>query len=266
MMNYDFLACGTATAISVPCMLSHHERINFEPGSGEYTENVLDIAKHAGYKVIWRENNTNCEDTCNRVKIEDFCYEKECFDDILLTNLADQAKASNEPTIVVMHQRGSHGPNYYERYPEEFKKYSPICETRDLKSCKKQELVNTYDNTIYYTSHILAKTIDELKKLEDEYNIAFLFTSDHGESLGENDIYLHSAAYDIAPSGQKRVPLMLWFSKGYIDENKINMECVNKLKTQPFSHDNIFHTVLGISNIENKYYNQKLDILSKCRK
>lgn len=262
----NFYSCGTSTAVSLPCIFSPSPRKDFEPGSELYTENVLDIINKAGYKLLWRENNTDCKDNCNRIEQERFCHVKECPDEILLTNLAQKVKSTDKPTMVVMHQRGSHGPLYALRYPEEFEIYKPVCRKEFLQDCKIDELVNTYDNTIYYTSYMLAKTIDDLKAMSNEYNTAFFFTSDHGESLGENGTYLHSAPYDSAPDAQNHVPAMFWFSPEYLAANNMDTECVRKISSQPFSHDNVFHTLLGMSKVSSSYYQENLDILQACRK
>lgn len=262
----DFSSCGTSTAVSLPCIFALEERKDFKAEAAKYSENLLDIIDKSGYKVLWRENSTDCKGNCDRVEIEKFCHVKECSDEIMLTNFAKKVKSTDKPTMVIMHQRGSHGPLYKLRYPQEFEKYTPVCESEYLKNCSVEEITNVYDNTIYYGSYVLAKVIDELKALSNDYNVAFIFTSDHGESLGEDGIYLHSAPYEQAPSGQNKVPLILWFSRDYTIDNNLDMQCVKKLLQQPYSHDNIFHTMLGISSVESKYYNQKLDILSDCRK
>ncbi len=261
----NFYSCGTATAVSLPCIFSPYPRKKFEPESEKYTENVLDIIHHAGYKLLWRENNTDCKDNCNRIEQERFCNVKECPDEILLTNFAEKIKTARKPTLVVLHQRGSHGPLYALRYPKEFEIYKPICNKEFLQDCTLEELQNTYDNTIYYTSHMLAQTLNELQALSDEYDIAFFFTSDHGESLGENGVYLHSAPYEEAPDVQKHVPGMFWFSKGYAAANGLDVDCVRNSRSLPFSHDNVFHTLLGMSRVASPYYDPKLDILARCR-
>ncbi len=262
----NFYSCGTATAISMPCIFSPDDRRHFKPESEKYTENVLDIIDKAGYKLLWRENNTDCKDNCNRIEQERFCTVKECPDEILLTNFANKITSTDMPTLVVLHQRGSHGPLYALRYPKEFEIYKPICQTEFLQKCSEQELINVYDNTIYYTSHMLAETIKKLKSLQDKYNIAMLFTSDHGESLGKDGIYLHSAPYNTAPDEQKHIPTLLWFSPDYIRDNNIDIDCIRQMKSDYFSHDNIFHTLLGMSRVSSSYYKSELDMLAKCRR
>ncbi len=184
----------------------------------------------------------------------------------MLTDFAAKVQSSDKPAVVVLHQRGSHGPLYSLRYPPEFEVYRPVCRKEFLHDCQTEELVNAYDNTIYYTSHMLAQTLELLKRLSDRYNTALFFTSDHGESLGENGVYLHSAPYDSAPDEQKHVPGMFWFSADYAADNNLDVECVRRLRSNYFSHDNVFHTLLGMSRVSSSYYNPELDILARCRR
>lgn len=259
-------ACGTSTAIAVPCMFSPNGRQNFTIGSEEYTENLLDILQKTGYKVLWRENNTGCKNNCNRVEIEDFCTQKSCFDEIMLTNFSTKVKQTDKDTLVVMHQTGSHGPAYFEHYPKEAARWSPVCQTENFNRCSAAELINVYDNTIYYTSLFLRKVIDELTSLSDEYNVALIYASDHGESLGENGIYLHAHPYETAPVYQKKIPLLIWLPDNSAKAFGLNRNCLKNAAQQPYSHDNLFHSVLGLAGIETIAYTPALDIFSGCRK
>ncbi len=262
----NFYSCGTATAVSLPCIFSPYPRKKFKPESEKYNENVLDIIDHAGYKLLWRENNTDCKDNCNRIEQERFCNVKECADEILLRNFSSKIRSTGKPTMVVLHQRGSHGPLYALRYPPEFEIYKPVCRQEYLPNCTREEIINAYDNSIYYTSHMLSKTIDELKALSGEYDTALFFTSDHGESLGENGLYIHSAPYETAPDEQKHIPTLLWLSEGFSEANGLDLDCIRKLSSQPFSHDNVFHTLLGMSRVVTPFYDPALDMLNSCRK
>lgn len=260
----DFSACGTSTAVALPCMFSKDSRTEYKLGSEEYTENFLDVLEKTGYKVIWRDNNTGCKNNCDRVEIEEFCNKKSCFDDVLLTNFKEKVKKTNQDTFVVMHQTGSHGPAYFAHYPKTAEIYKPTCQTEVLSSCSHEELINVYNNTVYYTSIFLSDVIEQLKALSDEYNTVLFYASDHGESLGENGIYLHAQPYDNAPKVQKDIPFMVWMSDETAQAFNLNRQCLqNKLK-QPHSHDNLFHSVLGLSGVETKDYNPQLDIFNNC--
>jgi len=261
----DMSACGTSTAIALPCMLSADDRKHFTPGSEAYTENILDIVNRNGYHVLWRENNSGCKNTCSRVETETFCSNYQCPDAILLKDFNSKIRSINQNTLVVLHQQGSHGPAYYRRYPPEFENFRPACHTENLSRCTVTEITNAYDNSLAYTSHILAQTIQQLRLLSDSFNVIMLYVSDHGESLGENGIYLHAAPYFMAPEEQIKIPLLIWLDQNNADALKIDRACLQKKLQQPFSHDHIFHTLLGLSGISAREYNSGLDILSGCR-
>lgn len=222
------VSCGTSTAVSLPCMFSAAGRRDFKPGSEVYTENLLDIFARTGYRVLWRENNSGCKNNCNRVETETFCRNYACKDEILLKDFVARANALAGNALIVLHQQGSHGPAYYHRYPAAFERYAPACQTEDLSLCPQSEIINAYDNSIAYTSHILAETVRRLKELSDRYNVIMLYVSDHGESLGENGIYLHAAPYMIAPEEQTRIPMLVWLDPDNADALRIDRECLRK--------------------------------------
>lgn len=260
----DFDACATSTAIALPCIFSKYGRKDFKANSGKYTENVLDIIQKIGYKVLWKENNSSCKDNCKRVETIDFQQREFRFDEVLLGDFDKIAK--NKNTMIVLHTQGSHGPKYYLRSPQEAQKYLPICQTELLDKCSREEIVNIYDNSIYYTSQVLAKTIEELKALKHKYNVVFIYVSDHGESLGENNIYLHAAPYAIAPEEQIKIPFVVWLEDEVANVLKIDKNCMLRKASKLYSHDNIFHSLLGLSGAKTSEYNPKLDIFKECRK
>ena len=224
--------------------------------------------KKAGFYTIWIDNNSDCKGVCNRAdevinlaRIPE-CDARTCYDEEMLYDIENKIKNINKENIVIfLHQMGSHGPAYYLRYPEKFEKFSPVCKSGYFDDCSNEEIINTYNNTIYYTSYFIDATINILKEMND-YNTFMLYVSDHGQSLGENGIFLHGTPYLFAPKEQKQVPMILWFSNDFKKNYKINEECI-KNKTN-LSHDNLFHSVLGIYKINTKYYNKDLDIFNNC--
>lgn len=261
----NFYASGTATAVSVPNMLMHYTRREFKPGVELYTDNITNIMEKAGYKTLWRENNTGCENTCNRVETEKPCKKKHCHDEIMLEKLEDKISQINQDTFIVLHQRGSHGPDYYNMYPKEFEIYTPVCKQNILSKCDKESLINAYDNAITYTSYFIKETIRTIDKLKDKYNIMMFYASDHGESLGEKGVYTHSAVYKYAPIEQIHIPALIWMPKSTQNDLSIDVKCLKNLAENKFSHDNIFHTILGFSGAKTSVYKGDLDILSMCR-
>jgi lipid A ethanolaminephosphotransferase len=266
-------SCGTETAVSVPCMFSSLGRDKYSNNKAKSQEGLLDVINHAGINVLWRDNNSGCKGTCSRVDYEDmrnlkvpvFCNERECFDDVLLHQLDKKIASKQGNKMIVLHQKGSHGPDYFNRYPRDAEFFTPVCKTNQLQDCTKEEVINAFDNTIRYTDHFLNSTIEWLKAKGNEYNTSLLYISDHGESLGENNLYLHGMPYLIAPMEQKHVPLFLWLSNDFESTNTIDSACLRNTNNNAYSHDNLFHTILGMLNVQTNVYRPELDILKSCR-
>lgn len=266
------VSCGTETAVSVPCMFSNLGRSGYSDSKAKSQEGLLDVINHAGISVLWRDNNSSCKGACNRVayeemqhlQIPELCNGSECFDEILLHQLDEKLLATDGSKVIVLHQKGSHGPDYFERYPQSKEVFTPVCKTNQLQDCTKEEVVNAFDNTIHYTDYFLNKTIEWLKTKSADYNTSLIYLSDHGESLGENGLYLHGMPYSIAPKEQKQVPFFMWLSEGYSAANHVDLQCLKSIGENNYSHDNLFHTVLGMLNIKTQVYQGDLDIMKAC--
>ena len=266
-------SCGTSTAVSLPCMFSDWNRSNYNGDHVQSRENVLDVIKRAGIDVVWRDNNSGCKGVCERINKQGTsgpettitCLESECFDEMLLDNLDSYLAKNNGDTLIVLHQKGSHGPAYDKRYPDEFSIFKPTCKTGDLQRCSRQEIINAYDNSIRYTDYFLSKVINYLKAHEKRYTTAMLYVSDHGESLGEHNVFLHGLPYFLAPDEQKHVPMIIWLSPDYQAQFHISKKCLDDKSSQSFSHDNIYHSLLGLMAVNTDNYAQDMDIISPCQ-
>lgn len=265
-------ACATATAVAIPCMFSIFDREHFDSNQARDYESVLDVLRKVDVDVSWRNNNGGCKGTCDRVlyedvsqlKIPELCQQQECFDEILLHNLQGWLDKPVQNQLIVLHQKGSHGPAYFKRTPDTFKKFLPECQSTQLKSCTRESIVNAYDNTLLYTDHLLNTLIEQLKKQPDTQS-ALLYLSDHGESLGENNIYLHGMPFDIAPRAQTHIPLFMWLSTS-IQQKAINRDCVHQKVDQRYSHDGLFHFLLGFYQVQTSVYDENLDWLAGCHR
>jgi len=266
-------SCGTATATSLPCMFSKFAKDDYSHKKSKQFHGLLDVLSQSGVSVVWRDNNSGCKGACDRVphqqlsksKHPTLCNSKECYDEILLNELDELTHNIHQDTVIVLHQKGSHGPAYYQRYPKEFAQFQPVCETNQLQNCSQQSIINAYDNTILYTDHFLGEVIKFLGQYDGQYNTAMMYISDHGESLGEGGMYLHGAPYFMAPSTQTHIPFITWFSESYQQSNSLDLACLSEARHDKLSHDNLFHSVLGLSNISTQEYNDKLDLFSACR-
>jgi lipid A ethanolaminephosphotransferase len=253
-------------------MFSDLTRRGYSHRAGLANENLLDVLGHAGIKTEWWDNNTGSKGVAERTKYISFseandpryCKAKECFDEGMVAQLDSWLSAVKQDSVLVLHQLGSHGPAYYLRHPAAFQRFTPECTTSELGDCSREEIVNGYDNTILYTDYILGRVINILKAHQDGLEPAMIYMSDHGESLGEHGLYLHGAPYIVAPSQQTHIPFVLW--QGYEMKADIDTSCLSTRASEPASHDNLFHTVLGMMSVQSSVYQPKLDVLSTCRR
>jgi lipid A ethanolaminephosphotransferase len=268
----DAWSCGTATTVSVPCMFSNMTRERFDKPVAKAHWNVLDVLQHAGVDVFWRDNDEGCKDVCLRVpnddvtndKVAGLCNADGCLDEVLLADLPARLARMRSPALLVLHIKGSHGPAYFQRYPAVFNVFKPGCDTAEVQTCTYAQTVASYDNTILYTDHILGRVVDTLKAAP-EVDSVMMYLSDHGESLGENDIYLHGADWDTAPSQQKHIPMLMWFSPGWVRDAGVRTACLDQRRVEPSSQDNLFHTLLGFFDTRTSVYVPALDLLGGCR-
>lgn len=265
----NMYSCGTSTADAVPCMFSVFDRSDYSYKKGITNENVLDVLNHTDdISILWRDNNSDSKGVALRVPYEDYrtaktntiCIEGECRDIGMLVGLDSYIEEHKDKNIlIVLHQMGNHGPAYYKRYPKAFEKFTPICATNQVEECTQEEISNTYDNALLYTDYFLSEVIKFLKQYDTSYKTAMIYMSDHGESLGENGVYLHGLPYFMAPDAQIHIGSVMWFN----DEMKkeIDLDRVKNLKDKKYSQDNLFHTLLGIFNVKTEIYKRKMDIL-----
>ncbi|QMI06749.1 phosphoethanolamine transferase EptA [Citrobacter sp. RHB25-C09] len=268
-------SCGTATAVSVPCMFSNMPRKHYDEQLAHHQEGMLDIIQRAGINVLWNDNDGGCKGACDRVPHQNMttlnlpgeCIKGECYDEVLFHGLEEYINNLKGDGVIVLHTIGSHGPTYYNRYPPQFRKFTPTCDTNEIQTCSQQQLVNTYDNTVLYVDYIVDKTINILKAHQDTFTTSLVYLSDHGESLGDNGVYLHGLPYSIAPDAQKHVPMLLWLSEDYQQRYKIDATCLQtRAQSQEYSQDNLFSTMLGLTGVETTQYQPADDILQPCRR
>ncbi len=267
-------SCGTATAVSLPCMFSNMPRAHYDDQLVEHQEGLLDIIQRAGVQVLWNDNDGGCKGACDRVphqdvtslNLPDMCHDGECYDEVLFHGIEDYIKNLKGNGVIVLHTIGSHGPTYFNRYPPQFRKFTPTCDTSQIQDCSQEQLVNTYDNTILYIDYIVDKAINVLKAHQDDYTTSLVYLSDHGESLGENGAYLHGMPYAIAPDVQKHVPMLIWLSPDYQQRYGLSKACVDQQAAHNgYSQDNLFSTMLGLTGVQTSEYQAKDDILAACR-
>ena len=258
-------SCGTSTGVSVPCMFSVLGREDYDKEKALHTENALELLFENQVQILWRDNNSDSKGVATRLKYENFktptlnpVCDAECRDIGMLSGLDQYVAARKDQDIlIVLHQMGNHGPEYYRRYPAEFAQFKPMCMTGELRDCSQEEIDNSYDNAILYTDYFLSEVIKFLKKYDGTHETAMLYVSDHGESLGEKGFYLHAAPYAFAPKEQTHVPAIIWLGQHF----DYSTEQAKPFKDYPLSHDDVFCTLLVAFELQSKTCKSKQPML-----
>jgi lipid A ethanolaminephosphotransferase len=272
----DVTACGTSTEVSLPCMFAPVGRRDYDEARIRGSESLLHVATRAGVVTHWRDNQSGCkgvcdglpQDTVNAALAPGLCQEGRCLDEGLLRGFDERLSAlhgSRGTQLLVLHMLGNHGPSYFRRYPPAFERFTPVCRNDDLGRCTREEIVNAYDNALLYTDHVLATLIGALTAHAEQVDSAMVFVSDHGESLGEKNLFLHGVPYVIAPKEQTQVPMLFWSSSGFARSASLNTDCLRERARQPATHDHLFHSLLALLDVKTSLYAPEWDFTSTCR-
>jgi lipid A ethanolaminephosphotransferase len=274
-------ACGTNTEVSVPCLFAPVGRRDYDESRIRGQESLLHVLARAGVAVHWRDNQSGCKGVCDGLpgdrptpaSAPGLCEGDRCLDEALVHDIdhrIEQLGGTASTQVWVLHMLGNHGPAYFRRYPPQFSFFEPTCRDEDLGRCSTQAIVNAYDNALRYTDEVLARTIERLTAHVGKVDSALLYVSDHGESLGERGLYLHGLPYAIAPDVQKQVPMLFWASSGFERAAGLAPGCVQGPLRQRagaggVAHDHVFHTVLGLLDVQTALHEPALDLVAGCR-
>lgn len=257
-------SCSTYTTASLGCILSHTG--TGSPFSREYEPLPSYLQRH-GVDVIWRTGNwgeppLKVQSYQRTGELKKDCTGPGCdFDEVLLTGLLDRIRSSKQQNVfVILHQHGSHGPDYYGQYPQRFEVFRPVCRSVELNQCTDEELMNAYNNTILYTDYFLDQAISLLRKL-DNVPAMLMYLSDHGESLGEHGLYLHGTPYAIAPDVQKDIPFIVWMSDSFMARKGMTVARLGQQESHV--QQNVFHSILGAFDVRSAVYDGRQDIFSR---
>jgi lipid A ethanolaminephosphotransferase len=267
----DVTACGTSTEVSLPCMFSPYGRSDYDKDKIRRSDSLLHVLQRAGVETLWRDNQSGCKGVCADLPFQSFehdedpsyCDKERCLDEVMLKGLDRAIREHRGDAVIVLHPLGNHGPSYYRRYPPAFRRFTPDCRTPELAKCSREEIVNAYDNAVLYADEFLAKTI-KLLAAQPSHDTALIYVSDHGESLGEGGLYLHGVPYAIAPETQLKVPMTMWFSSGFASNRGLDLSCMKQRSNAAASHDNLFHSILGLMQVSTKAYDPARDLFAAC--
>jgi len=273
-------SCGTNTEVSVPCMFAPVGRRDYDETRIRGQQSLLHVLARAGAAVHWRDNQSGCKGVCDglpgdavsSLNAPGLCQGERCLDEGLVHDLDQRLKnagAGAGTQVWVLHMLGNHGPSYFRRHPESFTRFTPECRHDELSQCSVPEIVNAYDNALLYTDHVLATTIAKLQAQAEHVDSALIYVSDHGESLGEMNLFLHGMPWAIAPAVQQQVPMVFWSSAGFEQGAGLTPGCLRpqlqRKAASAVSHDNLFHTVLGLLDVHTTLHDATLDLVDHCR-
>lgn len=279
-------ACGTSTDVSLPCMFSRIGRSDYDRDRILSEEALPALLQRAGMNVLWIDNQSGCKGACAGVPTRettpdaDHCPDGRCLDTVFVKeaeNLLAKAQAADgtanaaKPTVVFMHLYGQHGPSYFVSSKPEDKVFLPECTKPDLTSCPRGTIVNAFDNSVLTTDKAVSGVIELVKAAEDagKVNGAVLFIPDHGESLGENGLFLHGAPYLMAPKEQTVVPMALWVGKGFardfrVDLKKIRAKAVLNAGMGEgvgrVTHEKLYSTIMRMLGVTGSTYRAEWDL------
>ena len=251
---YPARSAATYTTAGVKAILDHKP-------CDELYEILPNYLFRAGVDVVWRTSNWG-EPPLHIDKVvgvdrlaERYPQADPAYDGILFEGLADELPSADDPdakdkVLIIIHTSTSHGPSYDKRYPSEFLHFSPVCTTVEMSKADPAELMNAYDNTILYTDWLVHSAIEQMKALPEEWRSCVLYVSDHGESLGEGNLYMHGVPMSMAPKEQVEIPFIVWTSEG-----------TDGLKPlEEVSQYHVFHSVLDFLGVESEVYDPQMDI------
>ncbi len=254
-------SCSTYTTASIQCMLAHVDTSSTLIHNYEALPSYL---QSNGVDVIWISNNwgeppLKVGTYLNASEVRKDCQGSGCsLDEGMLTGLEKRiASSTRDKIFVVLHQSGSHGPDYFNHYPADMETFAPVCRSVQTQDCSSEELNNAYDNTILFTDRMLSKTITMLRSLPNTSTL-MMYASDHGESLGEHGLYLHGTPYSLAPDVQKDIPYIVWMSPAFKQHKTLAAEAA--LSQAQHAHETIFHSVMGAFDLRSDIYKPQLDI------
>ncbi len=260
-------ACGTSTDVSLPCMLSRIGRRDYDRDRILSEEALPSLLQRSGFNVTWIDNQSGSKGTSDGVKTvklsddKTLCNGSDCMDMAFVLDLKKrlQTVKPGERQVLILHMMGSHGPAYDLRSEDQDKVFGKVCNDPSFRRCSPEEIVNAYDASIRYTDRVLAEVLRTLQSKKD-IDTAFIYLSDHGESLGEGGLFLHGAPYKMAPDEQKIIPMVMWLSDGFKADYAVSQSAIEKAIQKPVTHDHLYHTVLGLLNIHSMTYESRWDL------
>ena len=258
---YQATACATYTTAGTKAILEPKD-------SGDLYELLPNYAFRTGVDVSWRTSNwgeppIHIDEYLTDTDLSDLYQGKSNdYDDILYYGLRERIESSKkDKVLIILHTSTSHGPKYADKYPKQFEVYKPVAKNIEEGEKNIGMLINAYDNTIRYTDFLLNSLINTLREMKD-WHSAMIFISDHGESLGENKMFMHGLPMKLAPKVQYEIPFLVWTSDGFrtYKQTSSSQDAPEGELPAVLEQHYVFHSVLNLLSIQSPAYNKDYDI------
>lgn len=258
---YQATACATYTTAGTKAILEPKD-------SGDLYELLPNYAFRTGVDVSWRTSNwgeppIHIDEYLTDTDLSDLYQGKSNdYDDILYYGLRERIESSKkDKVLIILHTSTSHGPKYADKYPKQFEVYKHVAKNIEEGEKNIGMLINAYDNTIRYTDFLLNSLINTLREMKD-WHSAMIFISDHGESLGENKMFMHGLPMKLAPKVQYEIPFLVWTSDGFrtYKQTSGSQEAPEGELPAVLEQHYVFHSVLNLLSIQSPAYNKDYDI------
>ena len=258
---YQATACATYTTAGTKAILEPKD-------SGDLYELLPNYAFRTGVDVSWRTSNwgeppIHIDEYLTDTDLSNLYQGKSNdYDDILYYGLRERIESSKkDKVLIILHTSTSHGPKYADKYPKQFEVYKPVAKNIEEGEKNIGMLINAYDNTIRYTDFLLNSLINTLREMKD-WHSAMIFISDHGESLGENKMFMHGLPMKLAPKVQYEIPFLVWTSDGFrtYKQTSSSQDAPEGELPAVLEQHYVFHSVLNLLSIQSPAYNKDYDI------
>jgi glucan phosphoethanolaminetransferase (alkaline phosphatase superfamily) len=249
----------THTNASLPHILTRADSLH--PDRANEERSFIDIFKQCGYYTVWLANQEPAKtyvyfmkecDTLIYANLNKSPYVFDKWTDgDLLPSFDSFVENEQKKQFILMHTIGSHW-YYNSHFPDEFQKYTPVTKSRIVNANTREEMINSYDNTVLYTDYFVYELINRLRNK----NAILFYLSDHGEALGEDGIWLH--AVDCIPTHYPAC--WIWMSPQYKKKNPEKYNVLQVNKERQYYTDFLFHTILEAAGIKSEIINKSFSL------
>ena len=270
----DVTSCGTNTEMSLPCMFAPVGRRDYDEAAHPRQRGLLQVLARAGVAVHWRDNQSGCKGVCDGLSNDTvqglnapgLCADGRCLDEGLLQGIDRRLAQAQGTQVLVLHQLGNHGPAYFRRYPPAFARFTPACEDEDLQHCTREQIVNAYDNALLYTDHVLALLISQLQARASSVDSALVVrlrpwrVARREAPVSARHAVCHRArCADQGADGAVGIA-------GFAEATGLDLGCMRQQAKASVGHDHLFHTMLGLLDVNTALYEPQWDFTAACRR